>query len=357
MLNSEKPVDLYDVLGVASNASDDDIRQAYRKKAMEYHPDRNPNGEEQFKTIKAAYETLSDPDERAQYDARDQMPSMDDILRHYAARRQSQQTRAADTRGDDIEKRITLTLQEAYSGKAFLFDTPVAHSCNKCDGTGSRTKAAPTACIECSGQGTTMHSMGFFSVQAHCKMCHGAGTVVQDPCSGCGGSGAGIEKSEVFVPAGIDAHVKMRIQGKGALSRHSDGKPGDLIIIIDVKEDPNFKREGLNLFVSLEVPLTTAALGGSANLTMIDGNEIEVTIPEGSQSGKKLRVRGKGMPNYRSSDDSTGDLYIVLQVLTPTELTDEQKDIIRELDRTFSPENAHHPSMKTWVAKAKEWLC
>lgn len=386
------PKDYYALLGIPKSASEDDIKKAYRKMAMKHHPDRNPGdstAEETFKNVKNAYETLSDADKRATYDrfgadgpqgfSNSNGPSgfsgftssgadpFADMFAQFFNQGRGRASAGAGRRppppGQDILVQTHLTLEEAYVGKTIQVTIPVAHECTACDATGSKTKSAPTSCDTCGGSGVVNTNQGMFQVQHECPTCHGQGKSIaqEDACNICHGTGH-IDKSEtvdVKIPAGIDSDMRVRIPGKGRPSGHPQGQAGDLYVQIHVQEHKVFQRDDQDLHVDLAIPWTTAALGGTLPLTLLDGTPLEVNIPEGTQHGQVLRARGRGMPNPRNPDNANerGHLLMRLSVQIPTSLTAEQKRLLKEIDASLSGDSqAHQPSRSSWLDKAKEWL-
>lgn len=384
--SSPDPKDYYALLGVPKSASEDDIKKAYRKMAMKHHPDRNPgdaNAEEMFKNVKNAYETLSDADKRASYDrfgadgpqgfsngssgfsgfTSNGADPFADMFAQFFNQGRGQTGRRPPPPGQDILVQTHLTLEEAYVGKTIQVTIPVAHDCTACDATGSKTQSAPVTCATCGGSGVLNTNQGMFQVQHECPTCHGKGKSIpqEDACSICHGKGH-VDKNEtldVQIPAGMDSGMRIRMAGKGRPSSHPQGAAGDLYVQIHVQEHKLFQREDQDLHIDLPIPWTTAALGGSLPLTLLDGTVLEVNIPEGTQHGQVLRARGRGMPNPRNPDNANerGHLLMRLGVQTPTSLNAEQKRLLKELDASLHGDSqAHLPSRSSWLDKAKEWL-
>lgn len=373
---SENIVDYYALLGVERDASEETIKKAYRKKAMQHHPDRNPGdaeSESMFKSVKEAYETLSDTQKRSNYDrygsaqgprgqhSFNQDDAFGDMFRHFFHSGGSHGPGATqDARGDDTQVKVKLSLEEAYTGKKVKVAIPVAKDCDVCDATGSASKNKISAtCKTCNGEGrVTRIAGGMFAMQAVCPNCHGKGTTIPDPCSRCSGLGHTYVKQEIDVeiPAGIDNDMRIRVPGKGKESVFPNGKPGDLMVDVDIAQHAHFHRRENDLYATIMVLITTAALGGTTEVTLLDGSVMEVTIPEGCQGGQRLRVRGKGMPNPRNPSD-VGNLYFIIEVATPMALDTKQKELFRQLDATFSEDDSQQPAKKSWIEKAKEWLC
>lgn len=368
--------DFYEVLGVAKNASEDDIKKAYRKLAMKYHPDRNPDSkdaEEKFKEAKEAYEMLSDASKREAYD-RYGHAGVDpnaagpggqgfgggfgdvfgdifgDIFGNQGGRGRGGN---GVYRGADLRYAMEITLEQAARGYETEIRVPSWDSCEACKGSGAKPGTQPQTCRDCKGQGAVRVQQGFFSIQQTCPTCHGSGKVIPDPCETCKGAGR-VKRTrtlQVKIPAGIDDGMRIRSGGNGEPGVNG-GPPGDLYVEIHLKEHAVFKRDGDDLHVELPVGITTAALGGSVKVPTLSG-DAEIELPEGTQSGKTFRLRGKGIKGVRSS--YPGDLYAHVTVETPVRLTDRQKQLLRELDSTIN-EDKHSPQTKSWRDKVKEFF-
>src|SRR5881397_347844 len=357
--------DYYDVLGVAKNASDDDIKKAYRKLAMKHHPDRNQGdetkkAEEKFKEAKEAYEMLSDPQKRAAYDQYGHAgvdPNMagggfrggpgaegfggfaeafgdifGDIFGGAAAggrRGGGQQI----YRGSDLSYAMEITLEEAARGKETQIRIPSWDTCETCHGSGAKPGTSAKTCPTCSGSGTVHLRQGFFSIQQTCPHCHGGGKIIPDPCITCNGAGKVKRQKtlEVKIPAGINEGMRIRSAGNGEPGTNG-GPPGDLYIEIRLKQHEIFERDGDDLHCTVPIALTTAALGGSIDVPTLGGTA-EIELPEGTQHGKTFRLRGKGVKGIRSS--YPGDLYCHIAVETPIKLTEHQRKLLKELDESF----------------------
>ena len=381
--------DYYEVLGVDKSASAADIKKAYRRLAMKYHPDRN-NGDKEaeakFKEIGEAYEVLGDEQKRAAYDRFGKagvnggaggpggpggfggfgpegfaggfgnMGDLGDIFSEFfgqgmSGRRQQSGPRA--TKGVDLRYDLEITLEQAAKGYTAEIRVPVWEKCDVCDGTGSRSKAKPTTCPHCNGTGVVYAKQGFFSVQQTCPYCHGSGTVISDPCPNCDGTGFKkvMKTLEVKIPAGINAGQRVRLQGKGQPGTNG-GPAGDLYVEISIKPHEIFQRDGDDLHLELPISFVTAALGGDVDVPVLDG-ETRITIPEGTQSGKILRLRGKGIKSLRTG--YMGDLYIHVFVETPVNLTQKQKDLLRQFDETVSKHGEKHsPKHQSFMDKMKD---
>ena len=374
--------DYYEVLGVAKNASEDDIKKAYRKLAMKYHPDRNQGDEakkveERFKEAKEAYEMLSDPQKRAAYDQFGHAgvdPNMGgfrpggggaegfggfaeafgdifgDIFGGGGRRAAGGQQ---VYRGADLSYAMEITLEEAARGKDAQIRIPSWETCDTCHGTGARPGTSPKVCSTCNGSGTVHLRQGFFSIQQTCPHCHGTGKVIPDPCTTCHGQGK-IKRNktlEVKIPAGINEGMRIRSAGNGEPGTNG-GPPGDLYIEIRLKQHEIFERDGDDLHCTVPVTLTAAALGGAVEVPTLEGNA-EIDLPEGTQHGKTFRLRGKGIKGVRSS--YPGDLYCHIAVETPVKLTEHQRKLLRELDESFRKGgDRHSPNAKSWSDRVKD---
>jgi molecular chaperone DnaJ len=373
--------DFYDVLGVPRNASDDDIKKAYRKLAMKYHPDRNQGdsaqkAEEKFKETKEAYEILSDAQKRAAYDQHGHAgvdPNMGgaggaegfggfaeafgDIFGDIfgaqggGGRRNAQGRQVY--RGNDISYAIEITLEEAAKGKQTQIRVPSWESCDTCQGSGAKPGTTAKTCSSCQGSGTIHLRQGFFSIQQTCPHCQGTGKIIPNPCIICSGAGK-VKKSKslkVDIPAGISDGVRIRSTGNGDQGVNG-GPSGDLFLEIHIKKHDIFERENDDLHCTIPISLTTAAIGGTTKVPTLDGTA-EIDIPEGTQHGKTFRLRGKGIKGLRSS--YPGDLYCHISVETPIKLTDHQRNLLRELDESFrNAGDRHSPTTKGWTDRLKD---
>ena len=377
--------DYYQVLGVAKNASDEDIKKAYRKLAMKHHPDRNQGdgakkSEEHFKEAKEAYEMLSDPQKRAAYDQFGHSgvdPNMGgfrpggqgaegfggfaeafgdifgDIFGGAAAGGRRAGGGHQVYRGADLSYAMEITLEEAAKGKDTQIRIPSWENCDTCHGTGAKPGTQPKVCTTCNGSGTVHLRQGFFSIQQTCPHCHGTGKIIPEPCTTCHGQGK-IKRNktlEVKIPAGINEGMRIRSAGNGEPGTNG-GPPGDLYIEIRLKAHEIFERDGDDLHCKVPIALTSAALGGSIEVPTLDGTA-EIDLPEGTQHGKTFRLRGKGIKGVRSS--YPGDLYCHIAVETPVKLTEHQRKLLRELDESFRKSgDRHSPTSKTWSDRVKD---
>ncbi|QQA42847.1 molecular chaperone DnaJ [Pelagovum pacificum] len=364
--------DFYDVLGVSKGASAEELKKAYRTKAKELHPDRNadnPNAESQFKEVNEAYEALKDPDRKAAYDryghaafeggmggpgrrpgaggsgdfASAFSDVFDDLFGDFMGGRGAAGGRSRASRGNDLRYNLRISLEEAFNGLQKTISVPTAVPCGTCSGTGAEGGAEPQTCPTCSGMGKVRAQQGFFTVERTCPTCNGVGQTVRNPCHTCHGAGR-VEKERslsVNIPAGVETGTRIRLAGEGEAGLRG-GPAGDLYIFIEVTEHELFQRDGGTLFCRVPVSLTKAALGGDIEVPTIDGGRSRVKIPEGSQTGRQMRLRGKGMPAIRGN--THGDMLIELAVETPVNLTAQQKDLLREFDRLSAENNPQSSS-------------
>jgi len=368
--------DLYEVLSVNRDASEDELKKAYRKLAMKYHPDRNPDNkdaEEKFKEAKEAYEILTDANKRAAYDRYGHAgvdPSMGgggggqgfegfadafgdifgDIFGGGGGRGRSNVYRGADLRYN-----LEITLEEAARGADKTIRIPAQEECDTCHGSGAKPGTQPKTCPTCGGAGQVRIQQGFFSIQQTCHKCHGSGRIIPEPCTACGGAGR-IKRQktlEVKIPAGIDDGMRLRHGGQGEPGVNG-GPAGDLYVEIHIKQHPVFQRDGDDLHCEMPISFTTAALGGEIEIPTLDG-AAGIRIPPETQSAKVFRLRGKGIRNVRSH--APGDLMVHVIVETPVKLTDRQKDLLREFgDIAASNAERHNPKAKSWMDKVKDFF-
>jgi molecular chaperone DnaJ len=370
--------DFYETLGVAKNASDEDIKKAYRKLAMKHHPDRNQgdnakDAEAKFKEGKEAYEMLSDAQKRAAYDQYGHAgvdPNMrggaagaggfadafgdifGDIFgqgRGQGGARGGQQV----YRGSDLSYAMEITLEEAAKGKDAQIRIPSWEACEPCSGKGAKAGSKVISCTTCHGQGVVQMRQGFFSVQQPCPQCRGTGKLIPDPCPACQGQGK-LKKQktlEVKMPAGIDDGMRIRSVGNGEPGTNG-GPAGDLYIEVRLKKHDIFERDGDDLHCNVPISMVTAALGGEIDVPTLDG-KVAIDIPEGTQAGKQFRLRGKAIKGIRSS--YPGDLYCHITVETPVKLTEHQRKLLKELDESFKKGgNRHSPTEDSWTDRLKK---
>ena len=368
--------DYYEVLGVAKNSSDDELRKAFRRKAMKDHPDRNPGdkaAEERFKEAKEAYEILTDPQKRAAYDQFGHAgvdpsaagggyrsaagASFNDIFEDIfgdifggAARGGSR-----PYRGADLQYHLELTLEEAVFGTEVRIRVPTLSACDECGGSGAREGTTPESCPTCGGVGQVRIQQGIFSIQQTCPRCHGSGRILADPCPKCRGQGRVEEQKTlvVKVPPGVDSGDRIRLGGEGEAGLNG-GPPGDLYVQVAVKQHKIFNRQGNDLYCEVPVGLITATLGGDVEVPTL-GGRATLTVPEGTQGGKIFRLKGKGVKPLRGGE--IGDLNCRLILETPVNLTREQKDVLRQLDVSIKAGGKRHsPQTHGWLDGVRNFL-
>jgi molecular chaperone DnaJ len=369
--------DFYEILGVPKNADDDELKKAYRKMAMKYHPDRNPDNkvsEEKFKEAKEAYEMLSDPQKRQAYDRHGHAGvdpnafgggggagagGFSDVFGDIfgdifgGQRGGGGGGRSNVYRGADLRYAMEITLEQAARGHATEIRIPTWDSCGVCAGSGAKPGTKPKACTTCAGQGQVRMQQGFFSVQQTCPTCRGSGKIITDPCTSCTGVGKikNNKTLEVKIPEGIDDGMRIRSAGNGEPGVNG-GPAGDLFVEIRVKEHAVFQREADDLHCEVPISITKAALGGTVEVPTLSGKG-EIEIPEGTQPAKTFRLRGKGIKGVRSS--YPGDLYVHINVETPVRLTEHQKKLMKELELSLV-DTKHSPQTKTWKDKVKDFF-
>lgn len=368
--------DYYEVLGVNRDASEEEIKKAFKKLAMKFHPDRNPDNpkaEESFKEAKEAYEILSDDQKRAAYDQYGHAgvdPSMGgggfggfnsgnfsdafgDIFGDIFGGARNQRSNVY--RGADLRYNLEISLEDAAKGTETKIRIPVQTSCETCHGSGARPGTSPVTCTTCNGHGQVRMQQGFFSVQQTCPKCHGTGKMVKEPCPTCHGGGRVKQNKtlNVKIPAGVDEGDRIRLSGEGEAGVNG-GPTGDLYVVVHLKEHPIFQREGANLHCEMPISFSTAALGGEIEVPTLDG-AAKMKIPAETQTGSVFRLRGKGIKPLRSSEH--GDLMVHVVVETPVRLTEKQKDLLREFENsTQADAGKHSPKNKSWVDKARDFF-
>ena len=375
---SEK--DFYKVLGVEKNASEEDLKKAYRKLAMQYHPDRNkddPTAEEKFKEVSQAYDVLKDADKRAAYDRFGSAgpagmggrggfqgdfsgfgSAFSDIFEDMfgdAMGGGGRRNAGGAQRGSDTQFTLEMSLEDAFKGKEAKLKLPTVDPCEVCSGTGSEGGGKPEKCPTCDGSGRVRATQGFFTIERACPTCNGAGNIIKSPCKKCSGAGRvrGEKILQVSVPAGVEEGRRIRVTGEGEAGLRG-GARGDLFVLIALKPHQFFKRDGANLFCRVPVPMTTAALGGNVEVPTIEGSRTKIKIPPGTQTGQQLRIKGKGMSVMRS--DARGDMYIEMFVETPVNLDKKQSDLMKQLDDSLEKAGKKHtPESETFFKKMKEF--
>jgi molecular chaperone DnaJ len=368
--------DFYETLGVSRGASDADLKAAFRKAAMQCHPDRNPGdkaSEIRFKEVNEAYQTLSDAQKRAAYDrfghaafenggggsggfgmgegfASSMADIFDDLFGDVMGRRGRSSGRE---RGSDLRYNMEITLEEAYSGKTASLKVPTSITCEACSGTGAKPGSKPKTCGTCGGHGRVRAQQGFFAIERTCPTCQGRGEIIDNPCAACNGAGR-ISRERtlsVNIPAGVEDGTRIRLAGEGEAGMRG-GPAGDLYIFLAIKAHPFFQRDGADLYCRVPISMVQAALGGEIGVHTLEGGESKVKIPEGTQSGRQFKIRGKGMPVLRARD--FGDLYIQANVETPQNLTRRQRELLTEFDAESS--NRTQPEASGFIARMKEFF-
>jgi molecular chaperone DnaJ len=365
--------DYYEVLGVNKDASEDDIKKAYRKLAMKYHPDRNPDNpkaEEHFKEAKEAYEVLTDGNKRAAYDHYGHAgvdPSaaagagagfggfsdaFGDIFSDIFGGGRS---RSTVYRGADLRYNLEVSLEDAARGTETRIRIPAMEECETCKGTGAKPGTQPVTCTTCSGHGQVRMQQGFFSIQQTCPRCHGGGKMIPNPCGTCSGSGR-VKKHKtlsVKIPSGVDEGDRIRLSGEGEAGMNG-GPSGDLYVVIHIKPHPVFTRDHNDLHCEMPISITTAALGGEIEIPTLDGSA-KIKVPAETQSGKVFRLRGKGIKGVRSN--AHGDLMCHVVVETPVNLTSRQRELLQEFEGISGKDTErHNPRAKSWMDKVKEFF-
>jgi molecular chaperone DnaJ len=362
----------YEILGVTRGCEEKELKSAYRKLAMQFHPDRNGGdhgAELKFKELNEAYDILKDPQKRAAYDrfghqAFEQgggfgfgggdggFGSFPDIFEAFfggGGRRSS-----GRERGSDLRYNLEITLEEAFAGKTVEVEVPTSVTCDACTGTGAKPGTSPKTCPTCGGAGRVRASQGgFFHIERTCPTCHGRGEVVKDACAKCAGAGRVNETRtlSVNIPAGIEDGTRIRLANEGEAGVRG-GPAGDLYIFLAIKPHAFFQRDGADVFCRVPVSITTAALGGQFEVPTVDGERTRVKVPEGAQTGRQFRLKGKGMPVMRSRQ--TGDMYVQIVVETPQNLSRRQREILEEFERASNEEN--NPESSGFFSKVKDFL-
>ena len=365
----------YETLGCERSASIQEIKIAYRKLAKEHHPDRNPGdhtAEHKFKEINEAYDILKDDQKRAAYDrfghaafengggrghpggfgdfASSFSDIFDDLFGEFAGGRRARR----QNRGADLRYNLEISLEDSFRGYHAEIKVPSAVACETCGGTGSEAGTQPEQCTACSGAGKVRAQQGFFTIERTCPTCRGNGRVIRNPCKSCHGSGH-VQKERtlsVDIPAGVEEGTRIRLAGEGQAGING-GPPGDLYIFISVGQHPIFQRDGHDLYCRCPISIVTAALGGNVDVPTLDGGQISIKIPEGTQSGRQFRMRSKGMPVLRGGG-TAGDLYVEVAVETPVKLSKKQKDLLRAFEKDCEP--GTQPEAEGFFAKVKDFL-
>lgn len=377
--------DYYEILGVNRNASADELKKAYRSLAKKYHPDQNAGdaeAENKFKELNEAYDVLKDEQSRAAYDqfghaafdggmggprggqqgfhgdfGASMSDIFDDLFGEFMGGRRGGggRGRGGDggrMRGHDLRYNLDITLEEAFEGKKAQIRVPGSVTCEECHGSGAEPGSSPVTCPTCQGDGRVRASQGFFTVERTCPTCHGRGQTIDKPCKACNGAGR-IEKERtlsVNIPQGVEDGTRIRLSGEGEAGLRG-GPPGDLYIFLSVRPHTLFQRDGADLFCRVPISIATAALGGEIEVPTLGGKKVKVKVPEGAQTGRQFRLRGKGMPIVNTRD--FGDLYIQATVETPVKLTKKQKELLKEFEEASS--DANNPESTGFFAKVKDF--
>jgi molecular chaperone DnaJ len=373
--------DYYDILGVQRNAGEQDLKSAFRKLAKEHHPDRNPDdedAEQKFKELNEAYEVLKDPQKRAAYDrfghaafdggmggrggggagfgpdfASSMSDIFDDLFGEFMGGRRGAgpQRRSGRERGADLRYNMEITLDDAFTGKTAQVRVPTSITCETCTGTGARSGTKPVTCATCAGAGKVRASQGFFTIERTCPTCQGRGETIADPCPACNGAGRVVKERtlSVNIPAGVEDGTRIRLSGEGEAGLRG-GPAGDLYIFLAIKPHEFFQRDGADVFCRVPISMTTAALGGQIEVPTLEGDKSRVKIPEGTESGRQFRLKGKGMPVLRSA--AAGDMYIQVEVETPKNLTRRQRELLEEFEKESRKETS--PASTGFFARMKD---
>jgi molecular chaperone DnaJ len=367
--------DYYEILGASRSASPDDLKKAYRKLAMQYHPDRNAgdkSAEQKFKDLNEAYDVLKDDQKRAAYDrfghaAFEQGGArgpgdfgfgngfadiFDEMFGEFMGN--GRRGQAGQGRGSDLRYNLEITLEESFRGKQTTVRVPNLVACDQCNGSGAEAGSKPVTCPTCHGRGRIRAQQGFFTVERTCAGCQGAGRVIEKPCRACAGQGrVRREKTlSVNIPSGVEDGTRIRLAGEGEVGVRG-ATAGDLYIFITVAQHRIFQRDGANVHCRVPISITTAALGGSIEVPTVEGSRTRVTVPEGTQSGHQFRLRGKGMTVLRSS--LRGDMFIEAVVETPVNLTKRQQELLREFEKE-GESGRTHPESEGFFARVKEFF-
>ena len=367
--------DFYELLGVDRQASEGDLKKAYRKLAMKYHPDRNQGdaeAEAKFKEISQAYDILSDEEKRDAYDrfghaafqggaggggfeggfGSSFADVFDDLFGEFMGGGGGRQQRGGNNRGADLRYNMDITLEEAFRGKAAKITIPTISVCDGCEGTGAEAGSQPSTCATCQGHGKVRAQSGFFTIERTCPNCGGVGRVIAHPCKSCSGAGR-VEKDKtlsVNIPKGVEDGTRIRLSGEGEAGLRG-GPSGDLYIFLSLLAHEVFQRDDANIYCRVPIAMTTAALGGDIDVPTLDGGRVAVSLPEGTQTGRQFRLRSKGMPHMRGRGQ--GDMYVQTMVETPVNLSKEQRDLLAQFQASLG-DGGTSPESEGFFKKAKE---
>ena len=366
--------DFYDILGVSKSADADELKRAYRKLAMQFHPDRNPgdqSAEHKFKDINEAYDVLKDDQKRAAYDrfghaafengsrgpgdfAGGFSGGFADIFEEMFGAMGGRRAQAGPARGSDLRYNLEVSLEDAFRGKQTTIRVATFAHCDACKGSGAEPGTRPSSCRTCHGHGRVRAQQGFFTIERTCPTCQGSGQTIDKPCKACGGQGrTRREKTlSVNIPPGVEDGTRIRLAGEGEAGPHG-AAAGDLYIFVSITAHQIFQRDGANIFCRVPIPITTAALGGAIEVPTVEGNRTRVTVPPGTQSGHQFRLRGKGMTVLRSN--LRGDMYIHAIVETPVNLTKRQQELLREFEKEGENRKTN-PESEGFFARVKEFF-
>ena len=376
--------DYYETLGVPRDASEQDLKSAFRRLAKDHHPDRNSgdaSAEQKFKEIAEAYEALKDPQKRAAYDqfghaafeqgggrgagagfgpdfASSMSDIFDDLFGDFMGQRRGsggggRQRSSGRERGGDLRYNLEITLPEAFAGKTAQVRIPTSVACETCGGGGAKAGTKPASCQTCGGHGKVRASQGFFTIERTCPSCQGRGEVIDDPCTTCAGQGRVTKEKtlSVNIPAGVEDGTRIRLAGEGEGGLRG-GPAGDLYIFLAIKPHTFFQRDGADIFCRVPISMVTSALGGHVDVPAVDGAMTRVKVPEGTETGKQFRLKGKGMPVLRSK--VTGDMYIQVDVETPKNLTRRQRELLEEFEKASHKETS--PESHGFFARVKDFF-
>ena len=365
--------DYYEVLGVTRTCTEVELKTAFRKLAMQHHPDRNPGDkdcEHRFKELNEAYDVLKDGDKRAAYDrfghaafehggmggpgfGADFGSTFADIFEGIFGMASARGRGSGRERGSDLRYNMEITLDEAFRGKTAQIRIPTSVTCEACSGSGAKAGTKPKPCSTCGGAGKIRHAQGFFTLERTCPTCHGRGQVIDDPCKVCGGGGRVTRERtlSVNIPTGVEDGTRIRLAGEGEAGVRG-GPPGDLYIFLEVAPHEFFQRDGADLHCRVPVSMSSAALGGEFEVPAIDGSKVRVKVPAGTQTGRRFRLAGKGMPVLRAKQ--TGDMYVQVAVETPQNLTKRQRELLTEFEKLSSEQT--QPESAGFFSRVKEFL-